>query len=1099
MLGVEWMQVAEMFFYPDDLDEDSKIMCVCSRAFVKDHNLYYLGIKGTDSDKKDDKSEEVSEEEEEDSFISANTNKCELILEGTELDSEEELMIKMGLPLKFGGSSFEKNFVLPDTNAVGHHVCTKKKKNPQKKKNLNEDIKEALKEMSLDNQPTSEEECSSSSEQLENEGEILPTDCEDVNQNGLCAVNTQAGDVNEKDGWEEYWNQYGQGLLWQEWIEKHPELMGSEAHDNSEPWMSPDTKEQWEEHYNEAYWRYFEQFQYWVNQGWTFDSENKECAVLCTDCVTLSDSSLHQPSVSTGDFVSLCSNYCSDAVNGIKDINLNAEELEQDLLVQSIIDEGQLLQKPENSETQQPSDPNQNEQNRSGRAGKENASSGHKTTCQPVSQVPSSFNLQSGRAALIKGEGDEDDEPPECKQAKVKRSHELDADENPCDVLEEASTILGLKHGTGQKYGTISRFSHRTLTYLERGVKHRSQFLDMHRPVNAKNKHIFFTDESEEKTPKSKTLNKVQHFLKRVNRLVEDASDESIPKVEASPSSSDSEEDYDDFQEPSTTDSTFTQLHEHSTTDNPCTKLQEPSTTDNPCTKLQEPSTTDHPCTKLYKQSTIYSTCTKLQEPSTTDSTSVKVQEPSTTVTTCTYLQELPTTYSTCTQLQEPLTTDRTCSQLQEPLTTDRTCSQLQEPPTIDSTCTQLQAPPTTGNPCTKLQELSTIDSTCTQLQEPPTTDSTCTQLQAPPTTDNPCTKLQELSTIDSTCTQLQEPSTTDYPCTQLEEPSTTLENTFIELQKQPTTDRTCTQLQEPSSSILDSNCLQNEKNHMLHTNSIWCSKDFYGEDQNLSDINDPNSTSRQLISLEIPDYLQTETEVVKNGENKCKKNKKRNKRKMQPLPPDFADIPHLAKYWAQRYRLFSRFDEGIKLDEEGWFSVTPEKIAEHIACRVSRGFVCDIVVDAFCGVGGNAIQFAKAGKRVIAVDIDPVKLDLARNNAEVYGVADQIEFIRADFMSLAGDLKADVVFLSPPWGGPDYVSAETFDIRTMMSPDGFEIFKLSQQITKNIVYFLPRNTDVEQVASLAGPGGKVEIEQNFLNNKLKTMTVYFGDLIRKV
>lgn len=32
-------------------------------------------------------------------------------------------------------------------------------------------------------------------------------------------------------------------------------------------------------------------------------------------------------------------------------------------------------------------------------------------------------------------------------------------------------------------------------------------------------------------------------------------------------------------------------------------------------------------------------------------------------------------------------------------------------------------------------------------------------------------------------------------------------------------------------------------------------------------------------------------------------------------MPPEIAAEPELAKYWAQRYRLFSRFDEGIKLD----------------------------------------------------------------------------------------------------------------------------------------------------------------------------------------
>ena len=57
------------------------------------------------------------------------------------------------------------------------------------------------------------------------------------------------------------------------------------------------------------------------------------------------------------------------------------------------------------------------------------------------------------------------------------------------------------------------------------------------------------------------------------------------------------------------------------------------------------------------------------------------------------------------------------------------------------------------------------------------------------------------------------------------------------------------------------------------------------------------------------------------------------------------------------RYNLFSRFDEGIELDVESWFSVTPEAIAQHIAERCR----CDVIIDAFCGVGGNAIQVRRA------------------------------------------------------------------------------------------------------------------------------------------
>uniref|UniRef100_W5L3S7 Trimethylguanosine synthase n=1 Tax=Astyanax mexicanus TaxID=7994 RepID=W5L3S7_ASTMX len=280
----------------------------------------------------------------------------------------------------------------------------------------------------------------------------------------------------------------------------------------------------------------------------------------------------------------------------------------------------------------------------------------------------------------------------------------------------------------------------------------------------------------------------------------------------------------------------------------------------------------------------------------------------------------------------------------------------------------------------------------------------------------------------------------------------------------------------------------------------------------------------RELQPLDIPDYLLPDApegteEVDKATSSKKKKKKKarRRQRKDVEVPPEIAAEPELAKYWAQRYRLFSRFDEGVKLDHErnadvrpetsstaekerereGWFSVTPEKIAEHIAQRVQETSGLQLIVDAFCGVGGNAIQFALTGKRVMAVDIDPVRLALAQHNAEVYGVAQLIDFIQGDFLQVAPRLRADVVFLSPPWGGPEYLSADVFDIKTMMSPDGFEIFRLSRMISENIVYFLPRNADMEQIAALAGPGGKVEVEQNFLNNKLKTITAYFGSLIK--
>ncbi|KAM6919150.1 trimethylguanosine synthase [Xenentodon cancila] len=255
----------------------------------------------------------------------------------------------------------------------------------------------------------------------------------------------------------------------------------------------------------------------------------------------------------------------------------------------------------------------------------------------------------------------------------------------------------------------------------------------------------------------------------------------------------------------------------------------------------------------------------------------------------------------------------------------------------------------------------------------------------------------------------------------------------------------------------------------------------------------------RELTSLQIPGFLLSDTAEEKSEKQVKKPKKKKKPRIKQEIPAEMAADTELVKYWAQRYRLFSRFDEGVQLDREGWFSVTPERIAEHIALRVAHSFPeSQLVIDAFCGVGGNAIQFALTGNTVLAIDIDAVRLDMARHNATIYGVSDRIDFLQGDFLQLASHLCGDVVFLSPPWGGPDYLTAEVFDIRTMMEPDGYPFPQhLAKQISDNIVYFLPRNADMDQVTSLAGPGGKVEVEQNLLNNKLKTVTAYFGNMIK--
>jgi len=73
-------------------------------------------------------------------------------------------------------------------------------------------------------------------------------------------------------------------------------------------------------------------------------------------------------------------------------------------------------------------------------------------------------------------------------------------------------------------------------------------------------------------------------------------------------------------------------------------------------------------------------------------------------------------------------------------------------------------------------------------------------------------------------------------------------------------------------------------------------------------------------------------------------------------------DDKELHKFYKHRYYLFSKFDRGIKIDDESWYSITPETVAKHVANRIVTVFGehKTNAMDGFCGVGGNLIQMAR-------------------------------------------------------------------------------------------------------------------------------------------
>lgn len=202
-----------------------------------------------------------------------------------------------------------------------------------------------------------------------------------------------------------------------------------------------------------------------------------------------------------------------------------------------------------------------------------------------------------------------------------------------------------------------------------------------------------------------------------------------------------------------------------------------------------------------------------------------------------------------------------------------------------------------------------------------------------------------------------------------------------------------------------------------------------------------------------------------------------------------------------QRFLYFHEFQRGIQYDAVGLYSITPESIAQRIAERMVLTCNGHLVIDAFCGLGGNTIQFALYFDHVIAIDIDPDRIAMAKHNARVYGVDHKIDFIVGDALSLLPHLPCDAVFLSPPWGGPSYKDSPSF-LLSDMHPNGWDILEKSLWSTMNIAYYLPKHMDVDDIgrmqailSSVYPSYPHITIESYYINQRLKAITGYMGQL----
>ncbi|KAI9792738.1 MAG: hypothetical protein M1833_001019 [Piccolia ochrophora] len=211
-----------------------------------------------------------------------------------------------------------------------------------------------------------------------------------------------------------------------------------------------------------------------------------------------------------------------------------------------------------------------------------------------------------------------------------------------------------------------------------------------------------------------------------------------------------------------------------------------------------------------------------------------------------------------------------------------------------------------------------------------------------------------------------------------------------------------------------------------------------------------------------------------------------------------------IQNYWRQRHTLFSKYDDNIWLTDDAWFGVTAEPVANMIADHLSKYSppTHNVLIDAFAGAGGNVIAFACSGRwdRIIAIEKDHDVMQCAKQNATVYGVFDQIEWIEGDCFGAIKTIpeetcKQSVIFASPPWGGPGYRSDAVFDLSKMEPYPLNMLHESFFHVSNELVLYLPRTSDLRQLAALAPADSRIRVVHYCMWRASKAMCVYFGAL----
>lgn len=167
-----------------------------------------------------------------------------------------------------------------------------------------------------------------------------------------------------------------------------------------------------------------------------------------------------------------------------------------------------------------------------------------------------------------------------------------------------------------------------------------------------------------------------------------------------------------------------------------------------------------------------------------------------------------------------------------------------------------------------------------------------------------------------------------------------------------------------------------------------------------------------------------------------------------------------------------------LRFDNEALYSTTDQLTADKITRDLLRFSPrSSIIADATACVGGNTYSFAQQFSQVYAFELDAIRAEHLQHNMRMLGMSN-VHTISGDSIRKLPYLGTHfgVIFLDPPWGGPEYKNASSIRL------------SLSGKRLSDVCWQLSVHTDFIAL----------KVPKNFDENEFLTDTAPFMSLIHK-